>query len=157
MSSPWNLITIQVLVGAFAVGMFVYVVSQRHPVLAAITGFLLAIGGAWANYHRIILTESLYTSMYIISFTAVLYHYQSRGNLTSWALIPAGVLYGVTALVRPSGLYYVFVIIIAYMIFITTWRKTALILLGVGLVYTGNAYFMYTASDSVILLPEWKL
>lgn len=127
---PWRILWLQILIAALAVGMLVYVIGKKNAVLASILGVLLVLDVNWGTSNRAILTESSYISFHILSLALLLEHYQRRSQLRWWWLVLAGIFYAWTVTIRPSGLFLIFPVILAYAAFTRSLRKTAWVIAG---------------------------
>src|SRR5205823_10974566 len=82
-----------------------------------------------------ILTESSFISFHILCLACLINQYQQRHRLKPWQLFAAGILYGWTFLIRPSGINLTIVVILGYLYFTRSWRKAAWLTGGLAIFY----------------------
>jgi hypothetical protein len=122
---PLNLVFLQIGLGAFAIGLLVYVVARRNPWLAVLIGLLLSSDMVWSLSNRTLLAEGPFTSFAVISLAILVHHYETRRRVSPGALFAAGVLFGWTCTIRPSNLYLLAPMAVAYLIITRSARKVA--------------------------------
>jgi len=138
---PLVLVWTQILVGAIAAGALVYVVSQRDAVLASAMGIFLVTDVTWAGMHRVLLTESLAVSFSLLSLAILFRHADKTKMPPPWEFVLAGVLYAWAFSVRPSSIYTLVIIPLAYLLLTRSWRKTLLASAGMALLLTLFGFF----------------
>ncbi len=136
----------QIIIAGFAAGALVYVIGRRYPKLAAVIGLLFALDFTWSAATRWILTESPFTSFHVLGLACLINQYERNKRLHWWELLAAGVLYGWTMTIRPSGVLLVIPIVLAYLWFTRSWRKTSWLTAGVVsvLLISGLINLQYT-------------
>jgi hypothetical protein len=144
--NPWGIIFLQVVLAATATGALVYVIGGRRPGLAILAGALLCLDLNWAMANRAILSESSYMSFHLLALAGVIYHAQSYlGEAAPLklpgprALMLAGLLYGWTVTIRPSGVFFALPLILAYALFSRGWRAPAWVGAGIGIFILGTS------------------
>jgi len=130
---PLNLVFLQIGLGAFAVGLLVYVVARRNPWLAVLIGLLFTFDMVWSLSNRTLLAEGPSTSFAVISLAILVHQYETSKRVSSGALLAAGVLFGWTFTIRPSNLYLLAPIAVAYLIFTRSAHKVAWLTGGMAL------------------------
>src|SRR5712691_3839542 len=124
-ANPFPLIWLQIIIGALAVAVIVYVISCKDVTLAIGVGLVLATDLLWGTQNRIILTEGPFTSFHVLALACLLYHYDHRSSVGAWKLFLAGVFYGWTFLFRPANMLLVIFIPPIYLCLTRSWRKMA--------------------------------
>lgn len=139
--SLWRVIHVQMLVGALAVGLLVYVLGRRDRVFALVVGGILALDVVWGAYQRWVFTESLTMSFLVISLAVLVRHATRAERLRGPELLLAGVLFGWTLTIRPSNVYFALVILVVYLFVTRSLRKTAVVAAGIGLFLLAASLF----------------
>jgi len=132
--TPIATIWFQIIIEGFAAGSLVYVLGRRYPKLAGIIGLLFALDFTWSAGTRWILTESPFTSFHVLALACLINQYERNKRLHWWELLAAGMLYGWTTTIRPSGVLLVIPIGLAYLWFTQSARKTGWLTAGVVIV-----------------------
>ncbi len=156
---PLNLIWLQIALGAVAVALLVYVVARRNPLLASLIGLLFAFDMVWASANRTILSEGPFMSFSVIALAVLVGQYENRGMLRAPFLVAAGALFAWTCTIRPSNLYLLPLIAIAYMLFTRSVPKVAwlaggmalLLLATSGLTWYQSGHFRLSGSTGYYL------
>ncbi len=131
---PLNLVLLQIILGGLAVAALVYVISRMNAALAIAIGILFVIDINWGRFNRTLLTEGPLMSFMVLSLAVFIHQYNSRSGLRPWSLIGAGALFAWMATIRPSNLYLLPLIGVAYLIFTRSISKVALVAGGIGIV-----------------------
>jgi dolichyl-phosphate-mannose--protein O-mannosyl transferase len=100
-ANPLSLIWLQIIIGALAVGVMVYVISREDVALALSVGLLLATDLLWGSLNRMLLTEGPFISFHLLAMAWLLSHYDRRSSVRTRELLLAGLFYGWTFLFRP--------------------------------------------------------
>src|SRR5258708_4005007 len=132
---PVSYIMLDIIIAAFAVGSLVYVVGRLNLALAIGIAIFLVTDTIWAQVQLDILTESAFISFHILCLACLINQYQQRDKLKQWQLFAAGILYGWTFLIRPSGIILTIVVILGYLYFTRSWRKAAWLTGGLAIIY----------------------
>lgn len=135
-----RLVWVNVLLAAAAAGALVYVVGRCNLILAGGIGFFLVFDLTWAVTGRWILSESPFTSFYMLSLALFLDHYRRRERLRAVELGAAGALYGVAASIRPAGALFVVVIVLGYLWLTRRLQRAALAAAGMAAVFVFGAF-----------------
>jgi hypothetical protein len=130
---PLNLVWLQLALGAVAVALLVYVVARRSPLLAVLIGLLFTFDMVWSDENRAMLTEGPFMSFSVIALAVLINQYEHRGRLSAPYLIAAGGLFAWTCTIRPSNVYLLPVIALAYLLFMRSVRKVAWLAGGMAL------------------------
>ncbi len=169
---PGRLVFLQILIGAIAAGVLLYVIARSDRLLAVLAGILLLLDLVWGAINRNVMTEGLFVSFNVLSLVVLVSHHQRRKAVSAWELFLAGILYGWTFIFRPSSLFLTILIIPLYLWLTGSWRKTASLaggflaiflalgsfnawssgefrLMGQSGYYTGSPLFVYR-----LFLPE---
>jgi hypothetical protein len=160
--NPIFLIWSQIIVGAFALGALVFVVGQENGLLAVLIGSFLVSELAWGNSNLIIQTEGPLISFLLLSMTAVLYHANYHKLASTRSFVLAGMLFAWTASIRPSGIYMLLVIPLAYLLLTRSWQKTLwvsagavalLIMFGIFNLWRNDSFRQYGQSGIYVGWP----
>jgi hypothetical protein len=130
---PLNLVFLQIGLGALATGLLVYVVARRNPWLAVMIGLIFTFDTVWSLSNRTLLSEGPFTSFAVISLAILVHQYETHERLSPGPLVAAGVLFAWTCTIRPSNLYLLALIALAYLIFTRSARKVAWLAGGMAL------------------------
>jgi hypothetical protein len=122
---PLNLVFLQIGLGALATGLLVYVVARRNPWLAVLIGLIFTFDTVWSLSNRTLLSEGPFTSFAVIALAILVHQYETHERVSPRALLAAGVLFAWTCTIRPSNLYLLALIALAYFIFTRSARKVA--------------------------------
>jgi hypothetical protein len=122
---PLNLVYLQIGLGALAIGLLVYVVARRNPSLAILIGLLFSLDTVWSLSNRTLLADGPFTSFAVISLAILVHQYETRERASRRALVASGALFAWTCTIRPSNLYLLALIALAYLIFTRSGRKVA--------------------------------
>jgi len=122
---PLNLVYLQIVLGALAIGLLVYIVARRNPWLAVLLGLLLSLDTVWSLSNRTLLADGPFTSFAVISLAILVHQYETREQVSRGALVASGVVFAWTCTIRPSNLYLLAPIVVAYLIFTRSARKVA--------------------------------
>lgn len=139
--SFWRVVHVQIIVAAFAAGLLTYVLAKRDRALAVLAGIILATDIVWGAYQRWIFTESLTMSFLVISFAVIISHFARAQRLRTAELLAAGLLFGWTLTLRASNLYFAAAIVVIYLLFTRSIRKTTLVTVGIGLFLVAASLF----------------
>ena len=137
----WRVVHFQMLAAAFATGLLVYVLGKRDRTLALVAGVFLALDVVWGAYQRWVFTESLTMSFLVISLAVLVSHYTRAKRLRWYELLLAGILFGWTVTLRASNLYFAVAIVVFYLLFTRSPRKTVLVGAGIGLFLLAASLF----------------
>ncbi len=143
-TNPAAIIWLQIVITALAVGAIVYTIGKLDWILAVGVGILLLLDFNWAANSKVIGTEAPFTSFWILSLACLVNHFQRRNSLTRTTLALAGALYAWAAFLRPTTFYLVIPLVLLYLWFTHSWRKTAWVAGGAAVVIGCFAVFSIT-------------
>lgn len=129
---PLVLIALQILLAGLATAAMVYVVGRRNPWLAALIGLLFALDMDWSLWNRYLMTEGPFMSFSVLSLALLIHQYEERDRLHPAWLVAAGVLFAWTCTIRPSNLYLLVPIVVLYLLFTRSLRKSAWLAAGMA-------------------------
>ncbi len=152
--NPLTLIWLQMLIGALAAGLLVYVIARTSWLLAVCIGVLLTLDLIWGAINRNLMTEGLFVSFNILSLSFLVSHYERRQSVSGWELLLVGILYGWTFIFRPSSLFLTLLIIPLYFWLTHSWRKTAFLAGGFLSIYLLLGLFNLWSSNQFRLLGQ---
>ena len=122
---PFLLIGVQIALAALATAALVYVVGRRNPWLAALIGALFVLDLDWSLWNRYLMTEGPFMSFSVLSLAVLVHQYEQRVRLHPAWLVGAGALFAWTCTIRPSNLYLLVPIVLLYLLFTRSLRKSA--------------------------------
>ena len=137
---PWNLVWLQLVLGALATAALVWVVWRSHRVLAVLIGVFFVLDFGWATHNRQLLSEGPFVSFSVLSLAVLGYQYEQRKRLGALGLVLAGILFAWTCTIRPSNLYLLAPIAVFYFVITRSWRKTAWLAGGMILLLLASAW-----------------
>jgi hypothetical protein len=137
--TPLAMIALQMLLGALAVTVLVYVLGRQRPLLGFLVGLWLVCDLNWGMANRALLSEGLYTTFHLLALAWLLWHFQQRDQLHWGGLLLAGLFYGWTVTLRPSGIGFGLAIVLAYGLMTRRWRVGAWVAGGLALFILGSA------------------
>jgi len=130
---PWALLAMQVVLAGLAVGALVYVLARRDRWLALTVGAVLACDLVWGGANRAILMEGPLTSLSLLALAWFISHYDRRERLGAVELALAGAFYGLVLFFRPSNIFLMPVLVLAYWWLARRWSRAAWLALGMAL------------------------
>ena len=133
--NPLLLIWTQMVLGALAGGLLVYIVARRDRLTAIVIGALFVFDIIWAALTRTILTDALFASFNIMSLALLVSHYDRRTRVEYRELVLSGLLYAWTLTFRPSSLFLAVCLPPLYMWLTRSWKKTLALICGMALFF----------------------
>jgi hypothetical protein len=144
--NPLPLLSFQIATGALAAAVLVLVLSRRSPLLGALVALFFVSDVTWAEANRYLTSEGVSISFVVLSLALFVHQLESRSSLRWFWLVSAGALYAWTMTIRPSNLYLLVPLVIVYLLFTRSWRKTAWLTVGMAAVLAVSG--LLTARDT---------
>lgn len=129
---PILLIFLQILLAGLSVAVFVWVVFGASRVIAFGVGALFTVDVNWATMNLTLLSEGPFMTFSVLSLAVLGLQFEARHRLRPIGLAGAGVLFAWTCTIRPSNLYLLLPIALAYLAFTRSVSKTAWLASGMA-------------------------
>jgi hypothetical protein len=140
--SPLPLLSFQIVIGALAASALVWVLSRRSSILGALVAQFFVTDLAWAQANRSLSTEGVSISFMVLSLALFVQQHESRRSLRWFWLAGAGALYAWTMTIRPSNVYLLVPLLLAYLVFTRSFRKTAWVAAGMAAMLVASVLLM---------------